>query len=226
MSRVRVGLRLAILPVLVVAAAVLAWRFGYFRLARPELLLEVVGSARQNPWAQPLYVIAYAVIATLGLPITVLSILGGALFGTLRGVWLAWIAVMVATVAAYALARSIGQDSVRRYLGRHHFLTRLEKRSDFWALVSLRNLPVAPFAVLNYLAGLVGISLRLLLLATAVGALPTLVAYAYAGAELVIGLEQAGPARLRAFWIAGGVTVLMIGVSFLPRPFRRSREPR
>ena len=128
---------------------------------------------------------------------------------------------MVATVAAYALARSIGQDSVRRYLGRHHFLTRLEKRSDFWALVSLRNLPIAPFAVLNYLAGLVGISLRLLLLATAIGALPTLVAYAYAGAELVIGLEQAGPARLRAFWIAGGVTVLMIGVSFLPRAFRR-----
>jgi uncharacterized membrane protein YdjX (TVP38/TMEM64 family) len=224
LSRVRVGLRLAILPVLVVAAVVLALHFGYFRLARPELLLEVVGKARQNPWAQPLYVIAYTVIATLGLPITVLSILGGALFGTLRAVWLAWIAVMLATVAAYVLARSIGQGSVRRYLGRHHLLNRLEKRSDFWALVSLRNLPIAPFAVLNYLAGLVGISLRRLLVATAIGALPTLVAYAYAGAELVVGLEQAGPARLRAFWIAGGVTVLMMGISFLPRPFRRSRE--
>jgi uncharacterized membrane protein YdjX (TVP38/TMEM64 family) len=85
-------------------------------------------------------------------------------------------------------------------------------------------LPVAPFAVLNYLAGLVGISLRLLLLATAIGVLPSLVAYVYAGAELVVGLEQAGPARLRAFWIAGGVTVLMLGVSFLPRAFRRSRH--
>ena len=224
MSRIRVGLRLAILPVLVGAAVVAAWHFGYFRLARPEQLLAVVGKARHNPWAQPLYVIAFTVIATLGLPITVLCILGGALFGTLRGVWLAWIAAMLATVAAYVLARSVGQGSVRRYLGRHHFLTRLQKRSDFWALVGLRNLPVAPFAVLNYLAGLVGISLRLLLLTTAIGALPTLLAYAYAGAELVVGLEQAGPARARAFWIAGGVTVLMIGVSLLPRAFRQIRD--
>jgi len=224
MSRVRVGLRLAILPVLVGASVVLAWRFGYFRLARPDQLLAVVGRARDNPWAQPLYVMAFTVIDTLGLPITVLCILGGALFGTLRGMWLAWIAAMLATVAAYLLARSVGQGSVRRYLGRHHFLPRLQKRSDFWALVGLRNLPVAPFAVLNYLAGLVGISLRLLLLATAIGVLPSLVAYVYAGAELVVGLEQAGPARLRAFWIAGGVTVLMLGVSFLPRAFRRSRH--
>ena len=224
MSRVRVGLRLAILPALVVAALVLGWRFGYFHLARPQQLLAVAERSRHNPWAEPVYVIAFTVIATLGLPITVLSILGGALFGTLRGVVLAWIAAMLATVSAYFLARSVGQDSVRRFLGRHHLLNRLEKRSDFWALVTLRNLPVAPFGVLNYLAGLVGISLRLLLLTTAIGALPTLVAYAYAGAELVIGLEQAGPARARAFWIAGGVTVLMIGVSLLPRAFRQIRD--
>jgi uncharacterized membrane protein YdjX (TVP38/TMEM64 family) len=222
-SRVRVGLRLAILPALVVGALLLAWRFGYFHLAGPEQLLGIVARARHNPLAEPLYVIAFTVIATLGLPITVLSILGGALFGTLRGVVLAWIAAMLATVAAYVLARSVGQDSVRRYLGRHHLLNRLNKRSDFWALVGLRNLPVAPFAVLNYLAGLVGISLRLLLLATGIGTLPTLVAYAYAGAELVTGLEQAGPARLRAFWIAGGVTVVMIGVWLLPRGIRHFR---
>lgn len=224
MSRRRVALRLAILPALVVGALLLAWRFGYFHLAGPGQLLGIVARARHNPLAAPLYVIAFTVIATLGLPVTVLSILGGALFGTLRGVVLAWIAAMLATVAAYALARSVGQDSVRRYLGRHRLLNRLNKRSDFWALVGLRNLPIAPFAVLNYLAGLVGISLRLLLLATAIGTLPTLVAYAYAGAELVTGLEQAGPARLRAFWIAGGVTVVMIGVWLLPHAIRRLRS--
>ena len=224
MSRVRVGLRLAILPVLVGAAVLLAWHFGYFRLERPEQLLAVAGKARNNPWAQPLYVIAFTVIATLGLPITVLAILGGALFGTLRGMVLAWIAAMLATVAGYVLARSIGQGSVRRYLGRHHFLTRLQKRSDFWALVALRNLPLAPFAVLTYLAGLVGISLRVLLLATAIGSLPTLAAFAYAGSEVAIGLEQGGQARLRAFWIAGGVTVVMIALSLLPRVIRRIRE--
>jgi len=222
-SRVRVALRLAALPVLVVVALVLAWRLGYFRLARPEPLLTVVQQARHKPWAGPLYVIAYAVVATLALPITVLSVVGGALFGVIRGVLLAWSGAMLGTVTAYLLARSIGQGSVRRFLGRHHLVSQLRKRSDFWALLRLRVLPVAPFGVLDYLAGLVRIPLRTLLLATAVGALPTVVAYAYAGSELVTGLEQAGQARHRAFWIAAGVTLLMICISLVPRALRHFR---
>jgi uncharacterized membrane protein YdjX (TVP38/TMEM64 family) len=202
---------------LVVVALVIAWRLGYFDLARHEQLLAFVQHARHNGWAGPLFVIAYAVVATLGLPITVVSIIGGALFGAIRGGILAWTGAMVGTVTAYFLAQSIGQGSVRRFLGRHHLLDRLRKRSDFWALLRLRVLPVAPFAALDYLAGLVGVSLRALLLATAIGVLPQVVAYSYAGAELLTGLEQAGQARLRAFWIAGAVTVLMIGVSLVPR---------
>ncbi len=224
MSRVRVALRLALLPGLVVVALVLAWRFGYFRLVQSEQLLALVHHARHKPWAGPLYVIAYAVIATLGLPITVLSVVGGALFGAMRGMLLAWTGAMIATVTAHLMARSIGQDSVRRFLGRHHLLGQLRKRSDFWTLLRLRVLPVAPFAVLDYVAGFVGIPLRILLLATAIGVLPTVVAYGYAGAEIMNGLEQVGQARLRAFWIAGVVTVVMICLSLLPRMIRQIRD--
>jgi uncharacterized membrane protein YdjX (TVP38/TMEM64 family) len=205
---------------LVVVALVIAWRLGYFSLARREQLLAFVQQARHNAWAGPLYVVAYAAIATLGLPITVLSVVGGALFGTIRGVALAWTGAMIGTVSAYFLARSIGQGTVRRFLGRHHLLDRLKKRSDFWALFRLRVLPVAPFAVLDYVAGLVGVSLRALLLATAIGVLPQVVAYSYAGTELLTGLEQAGQTRLRAFWIAGAVTLLMIGLSLVPRAMK------
>ena len=223
-SRAGVALRLALLPGSVAVALVIAWRLGYFELARHEQLVPLVKLARHSRWAALLYVIAYVLIATLGLPITVLSIVGGALFGTIWGGALAWIGAMITTLAAHTLARSIGQKSVRRLLGRHHLLGRLQKRSDFWVLLRLRVLPVAPFAVLDYLAGLLGVSLRPLLLATALGVLPTVAAYSYAGAELVTGLEQAGEARLRALWIAGIVTLLMIGISLIPAAIRRSRD--
>lgn len=205
-------------------ALAIAWRFGYFDLARGEQLVALLRQARHTAWAGPLYVIAYVLAATLGLPITLLSIVGGALFGAGRGLILAWTGAMVGTLTAYTLARSIGQRPVRRFLGRHHLLDRVRKRSDFWTLLRLRVLPVAPFAVLDYVAGLVGVSLRVLVLATAVGILPTMAAYTYAGAELVAGLEQAGEARFRAFWIAGALTFTMICISLAPAAIRQFRE--
>ncbi|HEY3114933.1 MAG TPA: VTT domain-containing protein [Gemmatimonadaceae bacterium] len=223
MSRIRLALRLALLPALVLVALTLAWRLGYFDLARREPLVALVRQVRHTSVAGLVYVIAYAVIAALGVPITVLSIIGGALFGTARGAVLAWSGAMAATLMAHTLARSIGQKSVRRLFGRHHLLDRLRKRSDFWLLLRLRLVPVGPFAMLDYVAGLLGVSLRVLLLATALGVLPMVAAYAYAGAQLITGLQQAGEARYRALWIAAGVTLITICISLVPTAFRQLR---
>ncbi|MFL5467564.1 MAG: TVP38/TMEM64 family protein [Gemmatimonadaceae bacterium] len=223
MSRVRVVARLALLPGIAALALLIAWRLGYFDLARREQLLSIVRHARQTAGADVLYVAAYALIATLGLPVTVLSVLGGALFGAIRGLVLAWTGGMLGTLLAYGMARSIGQRPARRLFGRHHLLDRLRKRSDFWTLLRLRLLPLAPFGVLDYVAGLVGASLRTLVLATAVGSLPSAAAYAYAGGELVKGLAQSGETRLRAFWIAGAVTLVVTVASLMPTVTRQLR---
>jgi len=224
MNRARAALRLAVLPGLVVVTLAIAWRLGYFELARGEQLIALVRQARHTSGAAIIYVIAYALVATLGLPITVLSIVGGAIFGAVRGGILAWAGAMGASLTAHALARSIGQNSVRRFLGHRRLLDRLRKRSDFWLLLRLRLLPVGPFAVLDYVAGFLGVSLGVLLLATALGVLPSVAAYAYAGSELVTGLQQAGEARLRALWVAGAVTLVMIGISLVPTATRQFRE--
>jgi uncharacterized membrane protein YdjX (TVP38/TMEM64 family) len=223
-SRARLPLRLTLLPALIAVALLIAWRLGYFDLARREHLVALIRQARQTPWADFLYVVAYTLVATLGLPTTVFSVVGGALFGVARGVVLAWTGAMAGTLIAYTLARSIGKGSVHRFLGRHHLFDRLQKRSDFWALLRLRVLPVAPFAVLDYVAGLARVSLKALLLATAVGILPSLVAYTYVGAELIAGLESSGEARVRALWIAGAVTLVMICISLVPAAIRHFRE--
>jgi uncharacterized membrane protein YdjX (TVP38/TMEM64 family) len=224
MSRVRAALRLALLPGLVTLAVAVAWRAGYFDLARGDQLIALVRQAEHTSWAWVIYLIAYTLIATLGIPVTVLSIVGGALFGASRGLVLGWAGAMAGTLTGYGLARSVGGPAVRQFLGAHHLLDHLRKRSDFWTLVRLRVLPVAPFALLNYAAGLLGVSLRRLMLATAVGILPTTAAYSYAGAQLVIGLERGGVARSRALWIAGAVTLLVICISLVPTAIRQLRS--
>lgn len=217
------ALRLTMLPALVAVALLIAWRLGYFDLARREHLVGLIRQARHTSWAGLFYVIAYALVVTLGLPATVVSIVGGALFGVARGVVLAWSGAMTGTLIAYTLARSVGKGHVHRFLGRHHLLDRLRKRSDFWTLLRLRVLPVAPFGVLDYVAGLVGVPVRALLLATAIGILPSLTAYTYVGAELVTGLLTAGEAQFRALRIAGAVTLVMICISLVPTVIRQFR---
>jgi uncharacterized membrane protein YdjX (TVP38/TMEM64 family) len=203
---------------------VIAWRLGYFELAEQERLVGLIRHARETAWAAPLYVLLYVLAATVGLPTTPLSIVGGALFGAVRGLPLAWTAEMVATVTAYTLARSIGQRPVRRFLGRHHLLQRIKNQSDFASLLRLRVLPVAPFAVLDYVAGLAGVPIKVLLLATAVGILPSVAVYTYVGAELAAGLGETGVARFRSLWIAGGLTTLMVLISMSPALIRRFRK--
>ena len=224
MSRAITALRLALLPGIVAVALVIAWRLGYFDLDQRERVVGLIREASATAWAAPLYVIAYTLAATVGLPTTPMSIVGGALFGAPRGLALAWTAEMAATLTSYTLARSIGQRPVRRFLGRHHLLERMKKKADFWTLVRLRVLPVAPFAVLDYVAGLAGVSLRVLLLATAVGILPSVGAYTFVGAELATGLEQTGEGERRSLWIAAAVSLAMVCISLSPSLIKRIRR--
>jgi len=223
-SRVRTALRLAILPVVVAISLFIAWRLGYFDLAEQERLVGLIRRARETAWAAPLYLLLYVLAATFGLPTTPMSIVGGALFGAVRGLPLAWTAEMLATVTAYTLARSIGQRPVRRFLGKHHLLERIRNRSDFVTLLRLRVLPVAPFAVLDYVAGLAGVSIKVLLLATAVGILPSVAIYTYVGSEVATGLGETGVARFRSLWIAGALTLVMVLISVSPAVVRRFRK--
>ena len=64
MNRARAALRLAVLPGLVVVTLAIAWRLGYFELARGEQLIALVRQARHTSGAAIIYVIAYALVAS------------------------------------------------------------------------------------------------------------------------------------------------------------------
>ena len=214
--RARAMLRLSIMPVITMGAIALAWHLGYFDLDKRERLLtpmHVLGSAW---WGMPFYLVAYVLVVLLGLPATVLNVLSGALFGAVRGALLAWSGAMLGTVVAHLVALSIGRGAVQRLFGKHSLLDKLKKNSDVWTMLRLRVLPVAPFGVLDYVAGLAGVPLRPLLIATAIGVTPVVCAYAYVGQTLRRALETGYDASDRAFWIAGAVTAGMAAVSIVP----------
>lgn len=223
-SRAASLLRLFAIPAVAVIAIVVAWKSGYFELDSRRKLVETVQQLRLLPFVEAGFVAAYALAVTMVLPAAVLTVLGGAIFGPWIGALLAWGGSMIATALAHWLGHSIARQPLKRLFGEHRLLKQLRDLRGVVPLFRLRLIPVAPFAVLAYIAGLADVSLRRLLLATALGVIPSVAAYSYVGAKLLSGLVSEGEATKRGFWIAGGVTLAMVLLSVIPAIVRRARR--
>lgn len=212
------------LPALVAIALIVAWKLGYFRLDRTRQLVEAVRRIHALPGSEIWYVLAFAIAVAMLLPAWIATLVGGAVFGFLQGALLAMAGALTGTALSHLLARHVAKKPMRRLFGEHRLLKQLREHDSVMALLRLRILPVAPFAVLDYVAGVAGVSLRRLFLATLLGVIPSILAYSYVGSELIRGIVTSSEASHRALWIAGAVTVGMLLVSVVPPLLRRMRH--
>ena len=217
-------IRVAIVPALAIVALIVAWRLGYFELDRRQRLLETVQRLRLMNGIQSWFILAYALLITLCVPASVATVLGGAIFGSWKGALLAWSASLLGTVLAHWLSRGVARKPIRRLFGEHRLLRHMKDNDSVLTLLRLRIIPVAPFAVLGYIAGIAGVSLRRLLVATALAVIPSVVAYSYVGAELITGMTSPDDVSKRALWVAAVVTGAMVLLSLALGILHRQRD--
>lgn len=222
-TKTRAAIRLAAIPAILIVAVLIAWKLGYFELDRRRQFVETVQQWRLTPFVEPLFLGAYALAVVICLPVAVMTLLGGAIFGPLVGAIMSGVGALLGTIFVHFLTRSIALAPSRRLFGRHRLIAQLKGHDDVLTLFRLRVLPVAPFGVFGYVAGLAGVSLRRLLLASAIGVIPSVTAYSFVGAQLLSGLVSEGEATRRGLWIAAAVTTFMVLLSLAPALVRRWR---
>ena len=212
-------LKAATLALLLAAAALIAWRLGFFTLRDPQRLAAAIRKAREIRWIMPLFVGAYALVTTFGLPAFPLTLAGGAMFGVGLGSVLNWTGAVLGACGSYGLARLLGRDALHGLLGRWGSrFDALGARSGFATIFRLRLIPVVPFNLVSLAAGLASASFPSYAAATALGIIPGTVIYTYFADSLVAGAE--GASR-NAFIRLGVAAVLLIALSFLPLLARR-----
>lgn len=164
-----------LIAVLVAAAALaIAWRWSPLRaLADPAALAAFAAAFKDSPLA-PLGVIAAFVAASLlAMPMTLLILATALVFDPLPGFFYAFAGAMFAGAATYWLGRALGRDAVRRVAGpRTERLSRLLAKRGVVAVATVRLLPVAPFTLVNMVAGASHLRARDFLLGNALGLLP------------------------------------------------------
>lgn len=165
-------------------------------------------------WTAPgLFLLVYVAGTLLLVPGAVLTIAGGLLFGAAGGGLLTLVGATVGATLAFRVARWAGRGPVER-LGGDRVAT-----VDGWladrgllAVATLRLVPLVPFSLANYAAGLTGIRPRDHVVGTTLGIVPGTFAYAALGASVT------DPASAQFLAAVGGLLLLaVLGVALSRR---------
>ena len=163
---------------LTLAALAAVWRWTPLReivsLSSLVLMLQTLDA---SPFAPLLVLAGYVLGGLLVVPVTALIAATGIVFGPLLGTFYALTGALLSAAITYALGRRIGRHAVRRLAGsRVNRITRRLARKGTMAIAIVRLLPIAPFSVVNAVAGASHVRPREFLLGTALGMLPGIIA--------------------------------------------------
>ena len=126
-----------------------------------------------------------AIVAPL--PVFVITLANGFLFGWAWGALLSWSSAMAAAALCFWIARALGRPAVERLLGDAKALDKADRffaRHGTRAVFIARLLPLVPFDPVSYGAGLTSTRFWPFFLATALGQLPVTLLYSYLGERL------------------------------------------
>ncbi|MFL6714916.1 MAG: VTT domain-containing protein [Burkholderiaceae bacterium] len=167
------------LAILALALGLLALAWRATPLGDVVNLANLVAAARAleaMPFTPLIAVAAFALAGALMVPVTLLIAVTGIVFGPAYGALYAIAGSTLSAALSYGLGWWAGRDTVRRLLGaRVHRLSRRIARRGILAVTVVRVLPVAPFVVVNVVAGASHIRLRDFLIGTVLGMAPGIV---------------------------------------------------
>ena len=175
------GGRSVLMPLLILAAlAALAavWRWSPLAAwLTPDNLRELAAPLASHPAGAPLAAGAMGLAAVFGVPVTALVVAVSLLFTPLAAFTVALTGSLLGALGGLWLGRILGRGRIRRLAGsRLGRWTEQLRDHAFWSVLTVRIVPVAPFAVINLVAGVSRIATSPFLLATAAGMAPGILA--------------------------------------------------
>ena len=137
----------------------------------------------QHPLISPLLFMAFYVVMTMVFfPASLLSLMGGALFGPFWGIIYNQTFAMLGATLNFLTSRYLSGDLLEKHLSKRLKHMKEGVESKGWRFVLLiRLVPGIPFSILNYALGLTRIHLLHYVTVTFICLLPREIAYTYVG---------------------------------------------
>jgi phosphatidylserine/phosphatidylglycerophosphate/cardiolipin synthase-like enzyme/uncharacterized membrane protein YdjX (TVP38/TMEM64 family) len=204
--------RLIGLGVLAIMLALLAIAWRWTPLREWVNLASLVSFARgleALPFTPIAVIASYMIAGLLMVPVMVLIAVTGIVFGPVLGAAYALAGTLLSAAATYGLGVWLGRETVRRLVGpRINRLSQRVAKRGILAMMVVRLLPLAPFTVVNVVAGASHIRFRDYMLGTLLGMTPGIVITVTFIHHLAEAVRNPSPGTIM---VLAGVVALLIG---------------
>lgn len=220
-QRRRIWIGVVILLLLFAVAA--AWKWTPLAdLITIERMARWAASLRESP-ARHFYIIgAYIIGSVLLVPITLLILVTGIVFGPVAGSAYSLIGCLAGALVTYAIGYFLGQDFVRKIAGAKW--QRMEKKigqTGIVAVATLRLLPVAPFTVVNIVSGAFKVPWRDYILGSLLGLAPGILITNLFAHQVASAIRNPGIGTL--LLLAALIGASVVGTVWLKRRFESAK---
>lgn len=160
-------------------------------------------------YAPVIYIVLFTFVPLTLFPDSILAIAGGMIFGLINGVIYTMIGALCGATVAFFLSKIFGRGLFKSSLSEkmRGVESEIENRG-FMVVFMMRLIPLFPFDVISYGAGLSKIKYKDFIIATAIGTLPGIFVFTNIG-------DQSLNIGSHAFYVSLACLVLLLVVSFV-----------
>jgi phosphatidylserine/phosphatidylglycerophosphate/cardiolipin synthase-like enzyme/uncharacterized membrane protein YdjX (TVP38/TMEM64 family) len=180
---------------------------------------------RRQPLSPLLVAAGYILGGLIAFPVTLMVVATVLVFGPWWGLAYALIGAELSALLLFWAGRRLGRDTVRRFAG--SLLNRVSQRlseAGVATVVTFRIVPVAPFSVINLIAGVSEIHWRDFALGTLVGMMPGVLTIVFLADRIVASLRTPSTGQLLGLGLA--VLAVVGGLMGLRRWVNKRRNQR
>jgi len=142
-------------------------------------------------WAPVIYILLFTLLPIAFFPVAVLALACGLLFGFWEATLYTMIGAFFNSTLMFYLAKVLAQKQVTAFLHKRlpakwsKVLLEIDPQREFWVIFILRLIPLVPYNLINYGAGLTSIKFKNYTLATMLGILPGTLVFLNIGDKVV-----------------------------------------
>jgi len=172
-------------------------------------LMAMTDAIRESSISTLLVLVIYVIGSCLMVPVTLLTVATALSFGPYTGFALAFSGSLLGGLAGYLLGRWLGRDVVQKLAGEKvNRLSRKLARRGWLTVAIVRMIPIAPFTIVNMVAGSSHISTRSFLMGTAIGMGPGILAIMLFEGALEQAIREPGRSSVVVFFIGLSLAIL------------------